>query len=168
MKFYLFLFGAIAFEVLGTMLLPATKNFTRVLPSIILSCSYIISFYFLSLTVGKLPLALVYSTWAGLGVFTVTLLSYFIYRQHVSWQSVIGLFLIVIGVVIVNIYKGETNLIYWCRPPPPQTRRQHVENIIVPYPYQRTRKSFFSDSSLPLIKYTVRMSLGPLVGRSRR
>ena len=112
MKFYLFLFGAIAFEVLGTMLLPATKNFTKVLPSVILSCSYIISFYFLSLTVGKLPLALVYSTWAGLGVFTVTLLSYFIYRQHVSWQSVIGLFLIVIGVVIVNIYKGETNLIY--------------------------------------------------------
>ena len=111
MKFYLFLLVAIAFEVLGTMLLPATKNFTKVLPSIILSCSYIISFYFLSLTVGELPLALVYSTWAGLGVFTVTLLSYFIYRQHISWQSVIGLFLIVIGVVIVNIYKEGTNLI---------------------------------------------------------
>ena len=60
---------------------------------------------------GKLPLALVYSTWAGLGVLTVTLLSYFIYRQHINWQSVIGLLLIVIGVVIVNIYKIETDLI---------------------------------------------------------
>ena len=111
MKFYLFLIGAIAFEVLGTMLLPATKNFTKVLPLVILTFSYIISFYFLSLTVGKLPLALVYSTWAGLGVLTVTLLSYFIYRQHINWQSVIGLLLIVIGVVIVNIYKVETDLI---------------------------------------------------------
>ena len=111
MKFYYFLFGAIAFEVLGTMLLPATKNFTKVLPSVILTFSYIISFYFLSLTVGKLFLGLVYSTWAGLGVLTVTLLSYFIYRQHINWQSVIGLLLIVIGVVIVNIYKVETDLI---------------------------------------------------------
>ena len=111
MKFYYFLFGAIAFEVLGTMLLPATKNFTKVLPSVILTFSYIVSFYFLSLTVSKLPLALVYSTWAGLGVLTVTLLSYFIYRQHINWQSVIGLLLIVIEVVIVNIYKVETDLI---------------------------------------------------------
>ena len=107
MKLYLFLLAAIVFEVLGTMLLPATKNFSKMLPSIILSCSYIASFYFLSLTVGKLPLAIVYSTWAGLGVFTVALLSYFIYQQHLRWQSVTGLFLIVIGVVIVNLYKEQ-------------------------------------------------------------
>jgi len=111
MKFYLFLLGAIAFEVLGTMLLPASKNFTKILPSAILTFSYLFSFYCLSLTVGKLPLSLVYSTWAGLGVFTVTLLSYFIYQQKISWQMVIGLFLIVTGVVIVNIYKTETQLI---------------------------------------------------------
>jgi small multidrug resistance pump len=107
MKLYLFLLSAIVFEVLGTMLLPATNNFSKMLPSIISSCSYIISFYFLSLTVGKLPLAIVYSTWAGLGVFTVAFLSYFIYQQHLRWQSVIGLFLIVIGVVIVNLYKEQ-------------------------------------------------------------
>ena len=107
MKLYLFLLAAIVFEVLGTMLLPATKNFSKMLPSIILSCSYIASFYFLSLTVGKIPLAIVYSTWAGLGVFTVALLSYFIYQQHLRWQSVTGLFLIVIGVVIVNLYKEQ-------------------------------------------------------------
>jgi len=111
MKFYLLLLGAIAFEVLGTMLLPASKNFTKILPSAILAFSYLFSFYFLSLTVAKLPLSLVYSTWAGLGVFTVTLLSYFIFQQKISWQMVIGLFLIVSGVVIVNIYKTENQLI---------------------------------------------------------
>ena len=111
MKFYIFLFLAIVFEVLGTMLLPATKNFTKIIPSVGLSCSYIISFYFLSKTVTKLPIALVYSTWAGMGVFAVTLLSYFIYRQHVSWQSAIGLLLIVVGVVLVNIFKSDTSFI---------------------------------------------------------
>ena len=44
MKLYLFLLAAIVFEVLGTMLLPVTKNFSKMLPSIISSCSYIISF----------------------------------------------------------------------------------------------------------------------------
>ena len=111
MKLYLFLLAAIAFEVLGTMLLPASKNFTKLLPSAILTFSYLFSFYCLSLTVAKLPLSLVYSTWAGLGVFTVTLLSYFIFQQKISWQMVIGLFLIVSGVVIVNIYKTENQLI---------------------------------------------------------
>ena len=111
MKLYLFLFSANAFEVLGTMLLPASKNFTKLLPSAILTFTYLISFYFLSLTVGKLPLSLVYTNWAGLGVFTVALLSYFIYHQHIRWQTVINLFLIVTGVVTVNIYKIVTQLI---------------------------------------------------------
>ena len=50
MKLYLFLLGAVAFEVLGTMLLPASKNFIKVIPSAILTFSYLISFCFLSLT----------------------------------------------------------------------------------------------------------------------
>ena len=110
MKLYLFLLAAIAFEVLGTMLLPASKNFTKLLPSAKFNFLFPIFFLLFIFTVGKLPLSLVYSTWAGLGVFTVTLLSYFVYHQKISWQMVIGLFLIVTGVVIVNIYKTETQL----------------------------------------------------------
>ena len=38
------LFAAIAFEVLGTMLLPASQNFSKLLPTTILLISYGISF----------------------------------------------------------------------------------------------------------------------------
>ena len=103
---YIVLFLAIIFEVIGTMLLPVSQNFTKLLPSSILLFSYGISFYFLAAVTQKLPLSVVYATWSGMGVFTVALLSYIFYKQTLSWQSIVGLFLIVVGVTIVNIYKS--------------------------------------------------------------
>ena len=106
MNLYLILFAAIAFEVFGTMLLPASENFTKSFPSIVLLISYGISFYLLSFLSQKLSLAIIYASWAGMGVFSIALLSYFFYKQALNWQSIIGLFLIVVGVTIVNVYKG--------------------------------------------------------------
>ena len=107
MSSYLILFGAIAFEVLGTMLLPASNNFTKPIPTIVLLLAYGLSFYCLALVSQKLPLSVVYASWAGLGVFSVAILSYFFYKQALSWQAVLGLFLIVIGVTLVNAYKVQ-------------------------------------------------------------
>jgi len=107
MQLYIILFFAIVFEVLGTMLLPASQNFTKLLPTSILLVSYGASFYFLALVSQKLPLAIIYASWAGLGVFSVSMLSYFFYKQTLNWQSIIGLFLIIIGVTLVNLYKTE-------------------------------------------------------------
>tara|TARA_B100000287_G_C20648996_1_gene786160 strand:- start:994 stop:1377 length:384 start_codon:yes stop_codon:yes gene_type:complete len=103
---YLLLFIAIAFEVLGTMLLPASQSFTRLVPSTILIISYALSFYLLALLSQRMDLAIIYSSWAGLGIFSVAILSYVIYKQTLNFQTVVGLFLIVIGVTIVNIYKS--------------------------------------------------------------
>ena len=103
---YIVLFLAIIFEVIGTMLLPLSQNFTKLLPSSILLFSYGVSFYFLAVVTQKLPLSVVYATWSGMGVFTVALLSYIFYKQTLSWQSIVGLFLIVVGVTILNIYKS--------------------------------------------------------------
>ena len=101
------LFSAIAFEVMGTMLLPASQNFTKALPTTILLVSYGVSFYFLALVSQKLPLSIVYASWAGIGVFSVAILSYVFYKQALNWQTIIGLFLIVIGVTGVNLYKAQ-------------------------------------------------------------
>ncbi len=68
-KTYLFLFGAVIFEVTGTMLLPLTQNFTKLIPSTILAVSYMSAFYLLTFVLNKLPIAIVYATWSGLGIF---------------------------------------------------------------------------------------------------
>ena len=108
MKNYLLLFVAIGLEVLGTMLLPATQSFTKILPSTVSAVSYMLSVSLLAVLAQKLPLAVIYSSWAGLGVFSVALLSYIFYKQTLNWQTIAGLFLIVLGVTIVNMFKGES------------------------------------------------------------
>lgn len=84
-KKYLSLFIAISFEVLGTLLLPASQNFTKLIPTTILSISYIVSFYFLTFAVQKIPLPIVYASWSGIGVFSVAILNYIFYRQPLAW-----------------------------------------------------------------------------------
>ena len=103
-KTYIFLFGAIFFEVAGTMLLPISKNFTKLIPTVALAIFYLVAFYLLTFVVNKLPIAIVYATWSGLGIFTIAILGYIFFKQTLSWQSILGLFLIVIGVILVNAY----------------------------------------------------------------
>jgi len=103
-KTYLILTVAIFCEVGGTMLLPASQNFTRIVPTAILAVLYLLSFYLITFVINKIPIAIVYATWSGLGVFTVALLGYIFFKQTLSWQAVSGLFLIVIGVILVNSY----------------------------------------------------------------
>ena len=102
---YLYLIGAILCEVAGTMLLPVSKNFTRPIISIILVLAYVLAFYLLTFALKEIPLAIAYATWAGMGVFLISVLGYFFYSESLQWQSVIGLILIAAGVAIVNIYK---------------------------------------------------------------
>jgi small multidrug resistance pump len=108
-KTYLFLIGAILFEVAGTMLLPVSQNFTKLIPTVALSVFYLCAFYFLTFVVNKLPIAVVYATWSGLGIFTIAILGYIFFKQTLAWQAIIGLFLIVIGVILVNSFAVKLN-----------------------------------------------------------
>ncbi len=106
MNVYALLFIAIALEVVGTMLLPVSQNFTKITPTVVLLTSYGMSFYFLAIVSQKLPLSIVYASWSGIGIFSIAILSYIFYKQTLNWQTAAGLFLIVIGVTIVNLYKS--------------------------------------------------------------
>ena len=102
---YLYMIGAILFEVAGTLLLPISANFTKLLPTIGLISCYVISFYLLTFAIKTIPIAIVYASWSGLGVFLVTIFSYFVFSQSLQWQALCGLALIIIGVGLVNFYS---------------------------------------------------------------
>ena len=106
-KTYAILVLATLFEVAGTMLLPVTKEFSKPIPTVALAIFYICAFFCLSIVVAKLPLAVVYATWCGLGIFTVAILGYLIYGQTLSWQVILGLFLIIIGLTLVNMFSSK-------------------------------------------------------------
>ncbi|MAT87340.1 MAG: QacE family quaternary ammonium compound efflux SMR transporter [Aestuariivita sp.] len=105
MKSYIFLSLAIIFEVGGTMLLPMSQNFSELFPTLGLIFAYVVSFYFLTFALATIPVAIVYATWAGLGVFLIALLGKIFFSQPLTWPIVLGLSLIVIGVVIVNSFS---------------------------------------------------------------
>ena len=107
MKSYIFLSVAIILEVFGTMLLPVSQNFTKVIPTVCLTIFYLASFYLMTFVMDKLPIAIVYATWSGLGVFTIAILGYIFFKQSLSWQAILGLFLIVVGVILVNGYSSK-------------------------------------------------------------
>ena len=107
LKTYIFLVGAIFFEVAGTMLLPVSQNFTKLVPTVSLAIFYLCAFYLLTFVVNKLPIAIVYATWSGLGIFTIAILGYIFFKQTLAWQAVMGLFLIVVGVILVNSFATK-------------------------------------------------------------
>ena len=108
-KTYAILLVAIFCEVAGTMLLPVSNNFTKIIPTICLAIFYLTSFYLMTFVMDKIPIAIVYATWSGLGVFTIAILGYFFFKQTLAWQAIAGLFLIVIGVILVNSFAVKLN-----------------------------------------------------------
>jgi small multidrug resistance pump len=104
---YLYLAAAIICEVIGTMLLPYSKNFTKLYPSVFLVLLYLLAFDFLSFAVKEIPLTVVYANWCGVGIFLVSVLSYFLFTQSIPWQGILGLILIVLGVTLVNGFRSD-------------------------------------------------------------
>ena len=87
------------------MLLPVSQNFTKLIPTALLTVFYLTAFYLLTYVVNKLPIAIVYATWSGLGIFTIAILGYIFFKQTLNWQTILGLFFIIIGVILVNSYN---------------------------------------------------------------
>ena len=98
-KTYLFLAGAVFCEVAGTMLLPVSQNFTKLVPTAALSFFYLCAFYLLTFVVNKLPIAIVYATWSGLGIFTIAIMGYFL-QTNLSLASCIR--------IIFNCFRGNS------------------------------------------------------------
>ena len=108
-KAYIFMFVAIFCEVAGTLLLPSTQNFTKIVPTAIAATCYLTALYCLTHVLHKIPIAIVYATWSGLGIFTIAILGYIFFKQTLAWQAILGLFLIVIGVILVNSFAVKLN-----------------------------------------------------------
>ena len=62
------------------------------------------SFNCLTFALNTLPIAVVYATWSGLGIFLITLFGYLVFEQALDRRAIVGLLLIVTGVILVNSF----------------------------------------------------------------
>ena len=105
MKSYAYLLIAIVCEVLGTTALKESDGFSRLWPSIIVVLEYTASFYLLSLTLKTNPTAVGYAIWSGAGTALISLISWLYLGQALDKAAMIGIFLIVSGVLVINIFS---------------------------------------------------------------
>jgi multidrug transporter EmrE-like cation transporter len=106
---YALLLIAIAIEVVATTALKASHGMSRLVPSVIVIVGYVISFYLVALVLKRLDLGLVYATWSALGTAAVAVIGVWIYDDAVTVWRVAGLFLILIGVMMLNLSGGHAS-----------------------------------------------------------
>ena len=102
---YFYLLIAIIGEVVGTISLKSTNNFSEFLPSIYVVLGYGIAFYFMMLAMKTIPVAITYSIWAGVGISAITILAALKYNEIPDVLALCGIALIIVGVIILVFYS---------------------------------------------------------------
>jgi len=105
MNDWVYLFLAIMSEVIATASLKSTEGFTKPIPSIIVLVGYCAAFYFLSLTLDTISIGVAYAIWSGVGVATITVVSYFLYDQKIDLAGILGIGLIIAGVIVLRLFS---------------------------------------------------------------
>jgi len=96
---------AIIAEVTATSALKASKEFTVLVPSLIVIVGYGIAFYFMAISLRVLPVGIMYAIWAGMGIVLISLIGWLVYKQSLDLPAVVGMGLIIAGVVVINVFS---------------------------------------------------------------
>jgi small multidrug resistance pump len=102
---YLYLAIAIVAETIATSTLKLSDNFTRLVPSIATVVGYAISFFFLSLVLRSMSTGVAYAIWSGVGIVLISIIGWLWMGQSLNWQTMFGMGLIIVGVVVVNLFS---------------------------------------------------------------
>ena len=105
MRTYAFLAAAIVLEVVATTALARSASFTRLVPSVVTVAGYAGAFWFLSFPLRVMPTGIVYAIWSGLGVVLISLVAWIWSDQTLDPAALIGLFLIISGVIVINLFS---------------------------------------------------------------
>ena len=105
---YIFLVLAIILGVTSNSYLKMTEGFTKISPTIFCSVLIVMCIFCLAKAMMTIPVGFTYATYGGLTITAVTIFGVLKYKQIPNIYGIIGIFLIVVGVILVN-YLGKTN-----------------------------------------------------------
>ncbi|WP_066265138.1 DMT family transporter [Hydrogenophaga palleronii] len=103
---YLYLAIAIVAETIATSALKLSESFSRPVPSAVTVVGYAIAFYCLSLVLRSMPTGVAYAIWSGVGIVLISIIGWAWMGQTLNWQTMFGMGLIIVGVVVVNLYSS--------------------------------------------------------------
>ncbi len=102
---WLYLTVAIIAEVVATSFLKKASGFTRPGPTLLVLAGYGVAFWFLSLTLERIPVGVGYAIWSGVGVTLIAAIGWLVYGERLDAAAIVGMGLIVAGVVVLNLFS---------------------------------------------------------------
>jgi small multidrug resistance pump len=103
---WLLLACAITAEVIGTTALRASNGLTRVVPIVIVTVAYGLSFALLALTLKHLSLGTTYAIWSGVGTVAIVFIGKLVYDEVISAVTAVGIAFVIVGVVLIHVGGG--------------------------------------------------------------
>jgi small multidrug resistance pump len=100
---YLALGVAIASEVIATSSLRASNGFTRLGPSLLVVAGYVIAFYLMTIALRHFPLGTTYAIWSGIGTAATAVVSWAIFKDHLTPLTVVGIVLVIAGIAVMHL-----------------------------------------------------------------
>ena len=84
------------------------QGFTVFIPSILTAITIVGCMYTLSIVMKSIPVGITYASFAGLCIIATSIVGIYKFNQMPDLYTMVGLFLIISGVLIVNLL-GKTN-----------------------------------------------------------
>lgn len=107
MQAWIFLATAILADVFGTTVLKLADGFHRPLFGLTTLLCYALSFLSFSFALKGMSISLVYALWSGLGTALIVVVGYFLFKEPLGWVKITSLFLIVAGVIGLQLPKSS-------------------------------------------------------------
>ena len=105
---YIILIAAVVLGTAANGFAKGAQGFTLIFPSILTAITIVGCMYALSIVMKSIPVGITYASFAGLCIIATTIIGMYKFNQMPDFYTVIGLFLIISGVLIVNLL-GKTN-----------------------------------------------------------
>ena len=102
---WLYLAGAILFEVAGTTSMKLSHGFTKLTPSILIFVFYAISFVSLTYAIKKIDMSVSYAIWSGVGTALIAMIGVYYFKESMTTLKFFSLVLIILGVIGLNLQE---------------------------------------------------------------
>lgn len=106
MYYWLMLFLAIVTEVASTSFMKMATGSNPVVGYTLMAALISISYFFLSQAVRKIPLAIAYTMWEGLGLLLISLMSWYFFDESFPPGKLMAMAALMTGMILMNF--GET------------------------------------------------------------
>ena len=105
---YLILILAVGFGTASNTFANSANGFTKIIPSLLSMITIILCMFCLSQVMKSLPVGITYASFAGICIVATSVVGVVKFNQIPNVPTMVGLFLIIVGVLTVNLL-GQTS-----------------------------------------------------------